>query len=529
MPNIPADIIILCVGAVLSALMIGILWKLHHQNHPKALWLLFFTEMWERFSFYGMRALLVLYMVNVMKVGDTAANLQYGGYMALVYTMPLIGGWIADSYLGARKSIILGGLLMAAGHLSLAVPLTPFFYLGLGFLISGNGFFKPNISSLLGRFYEANDPRKDTAFSIFYLGINVGAFLGSTLCGYLGEKVDWHLGFGIAGAFMILGLVVFLKFRSVLGDLGLPPRPEAPQPAHRVWIGLALGIVPIGAIMVYYYKVTSWVMPVMGTGAFAYVVWLGWNLSNEMINGPAATGTLEERCRDAQKMRQKLWAALILMVCSVTFWAFFEQSGGSFNLMTVRNVDLNVGGSELSGAMLNNNINPAFIILLTPVFAWLWGALVRMRKEPSAPVKFGISFLFMAVGFWMIVLGGQAAGETGLIPLVWFIAAYMFITCSELCISPIGLSVVSKLSPARMTGLLMGMWFLATAFGHGLAGFIGTLMAVPKGDHGASLTAVESLPIYTNVCGKVALVSVAGGIILIAVSPLIKRWMHGVK
>jgi len=524
------DIIILLVGTILSAAMIFILWRLHRENHPKALWLLFFTEMWERFSFYGMRALLVLYMVKVMGVGDAAANLQYGGYMALVYTMPLIGGWVADNYLGSRKAIVLGGLLMAAGHLSLAVPMDLFFYLGLGFLISGNGFFKPNISSFLGRFYETTDPRKDTAFSIFYLGINIGAFLGSTLCGYLGEKVNWHLGFGLAGAFMILGLVVFISFRHVLGELGHPPRPDESQPAHRWWIALALIIVPFGALLVKYYWITTWLMPLMGIAAFACVIWLGWKLSAEITNDPAAGATLQDRCASAQTMRQKLWAALILMLCSVAFWGFFEQSGGAFNLMADRNVDLTVGDTRLQAAMINNNVNPAFIILLTPVFAWLWGALVRRRMEPSAPLKFGFSFLLMALGYWMFVLGGKFAGGDGLMPLFWFIAAYFFITASELCLSPIGLSVVSKLSPARMTGLLMGMWFLATAFGHTLGGWIGTFMAVPKAKaDGTALTAPESLPYYMGPCFVITLVSLAGGVLMILFAPLIKRWMHGVK
>ena len=524
------DIIILIIGAVLSTVMIGVLWRLHSQNHPRALWLLFFTEMWERFSFYGMKALLVLYMVKVMHVGDAAANLQFGGYMALVYTMPLIGGWVADNYLGSRKSILLGGILMTLGHLSLAVPAELFFYLGLGFLISGNGFFKPNISSFLGRFYETTDPRKDTAFSIFYLGINIGAFLGSTLCGYLGQKVNWHLGFGLAGLFMILGLAVFCSFRRHLGDLGHPPRPHAPQPAHRWWIILAIGVVPVGALLVKFYSVTVWLMPVMGTVAFAYVIWLGWKLSAEMTADPTLPGTADDRSAAARAMRQKLWAALILMVCSVSFWGFFEQNGGSLNLMADRNVDRVVGDSELQAAMINNNVNPAFIILLTPVFAWIWGALVRRGMELTAPVKFGISFLFMALGYWMFVLGGNAAGSTGLMPLGWFIAAYFFMTASELCISPIGLSIVSKLSPPRMTGLLMGMWFLATAFGQLLAGGIGTLMAVPsaKAD-GTPYTAPESLPIYTAVCWNITLISLAGGVLMLACAPLIKRWMHGVK
>ncbi len=525
----PPDIILLLVGAVCSAAMIFILWRLHGQNHPKALWLLFFTEMWERFSFYGMKALLILYMVEVMKIGDEVANLQVGGYMALVYAMPLLGGWVADNYLGSRKAIVLGGVLMAAGHFSLAVPLDLFFYLGLGFLISGNGFFKPNISSFLGRYYETTDPRKDTAFSIFYLGINVGAFLGSTLCAYLGQAKDWHLGFGTAGVFMILGLVVFLRFRHVLGDLGHPPRPQAPQPAHRTWYAIALGLVPAGAVLVYYHEITKWLLPVVGAGALTYVIWLSWRISAELSHQPAADDEAREaNHQSGRKARQQIWAALLLMIGSVTWWGFFEQNAGSLNLLAKRNVDLVVGGTEWQSGTVNNAVNPAFIILLTPVFAWLWGALVRRKLEPSAPLKFGGAFLLMAVGFSMLLVGGQAAGTSGLMPLFWFIAAYFFLTASELCISPIGLSVVSKLSPVRMGALMMGMWFLATSFGGYIAGVIGAQMAVDE-EKLATLNPADSLPVYMQGFTWITWVSAAAGVLLILCAPLIKRWMHGVK
>jgi POT family proton-dependent oligopeptide transporter len=524
------NIIILIIGGFFSVIMVGILWRLHHENHPKALWLLFFTEMWERFSFYGMRALIVAYMTKVMLVPDGPANLQYGGYMALVYMMPLIGGIVADRYLGSRKTIVLGGLLMAAGHLSLAIPNEWFFFLGLGLLVSGNGFFKPNISSFLGKFYETTDPRKDTAFSIFYMGINIGAFLGAGICGYLGNSVNWHLGFGLAGIFMILGLVVFVAFRHLLGDIGHAPEanPLEKRPPDWVWYALAIGIVPISMGLVKRYEITNWLLPIMGVAALAYVIFQAWRISGGIINNPTAIGTLEERCLEAQRTRHKVWATLVLMVCSVVFWGFFEQSGGSLNLMAMRNVDMTVAGRALDPIMVNNAINPLFIIILTPVFAWIWNALIRRRLEMPAPVKFGVSFLFMAAGYAMFLVGGNAAGDTGLIPLFWFIAAYFFMTASELCISPIGLSVVSKLSPAGMTALLMGMWFLATSFGHHLGGWIGSKMAIDEAAAKLMAPAV-SLPTYLNGCYWITLVSLGGGVVLLALAPLIKRWMHGVK
>src|SRR4051812_44157264 len=250
------EIIIIIVGAIFSAMMIGVAWFINHKEHPQALWMLFFTEMWERFSFYGMRALLILFMTNVLLFKDVEANMRYGAYNALVYTMPLIGGYIADKFLGFRKSIVLGGILMAIGHLVLAIPSLTTFYLGLGFLISGNGFFKPNISSFLGRFYTENDPRKDAGYSIFYMGINIGAFLGSALCGYLGQKINWHLGFGVAGVFMILGLVVFLSFQRILEDKGHSPEPEKMQQKRfgvkNEWLLYAFGFafVPVALLLV---------------------------------------------------------------------------------------------------------------------------------------------------------------------------------------------------------------------------------------------------------------------------------------
>ena len=220
------DVLMIILGTIFSAVMIGVAYVINHKHQPKQIWMLFFTEMWERFSFYGMRALLILYMTHVLLFPDRDANLQYGAYNALVYTMPLLGGWLADRLLGFRKSIVLGGILMAIGHLVLAIPSTSTFFLGLGFLISGNGFFKPNISSLLGRFYEKEDPRKDAGYSIFYMGVNIGAFLGGAICGYLGQKINWHLGFGIAGIFMVLGLCVFLAFHRILEHQGHSPHPE---------------------------------------------------------------------------------------------------------------------------------------------------------------------------------------------------------------------------------------------------------------------------------------------------------------
>jgi POT family proton-dependent oligopeptide transporter len=530
------DIIIIIIGAAFSAVMISVAWFINHRTHPKALWLLFFTEMWERFSFYGMRALLILYMTKVLGFHDKEANLQYGAYNALVYTMPLIGGWIADRYLGFRKSIVLGGIIMAMGHLVLAIPSETTFFFGLGLLISGNGFFKPNISSFLGRFYETNDPRKDTAYSIFYMGINIGAFLGGAICGYLGEKISWHLGFGIAGIFMVLGLIIFVSFRKLLGDAGHPP-PVDPRVRHRplwIWYAVAAGLVPLSMLLVQRHAITDILLPVLGVVSLGYIIWLGCRMSVEAravgISAAAPGASVTDLEHDIKESREKLWAALIMIVLSIVFWGFFEQSGGMLNLVADRNVDMKVGDTTLQSAMVNNALNPFFIILLTPIFAWMWGSLGRRNWLPAAPVKFGIAFLLMGLGYWVFLMGGKSGAASGMMPLIFFVAGYFFMTASELFLSPIGLSMVSKLSPGRMVGLMMGMWFLASAFGHHLAGWVGSTMAIPTEEKGGiALTTVESLDIYSGGFEKIALVSLAGGIVILAVSPFIKRWMHGVK
>lgn len=510
------EILLIIIGGIFSVVMIGVTWLINSKEHPKALWILFFTEMWERFSFYGMRALLIVYTVEQLGFPDAAANMQYGAYNALVYTMPLIGGWIADRLLGFRKSIILGGIIMAIGHLVLAIPSHTTFFLGLGFLISGNGFFKPNISSFLGKFYAEQDIRKDSAYSIFYMGINIGGFLGTLICGYLGQKVNWHLGFGMAGIFMVLGLVVFLLFKHLLDDKGHSPVPElmATKTAgiKNEWLlyALAFALVPICMLMVKHYQLTNYVMVPLGIGALAYIVVLGMKFEKEV--------------------REKLWACTLMIIFSVVFWGFYEQSGGSLNLMALRNVDMHIGKTLLPSTAVNNCINPFYIILLSPLFAIMWSFLAKHKIEPPTPAKFGIAFLLLGLGYWVFVWGGSAGVATGFMPLWYLALGYFFITAGELFLSPIGLSMVSKLSPAQMVGYMMGTWFLASAFGHDLGGWIGAQMAIPEANtDGQPFTAMQSLPIYMKGCWEIARVSLIGGVLILISAPFIKKWMHGVK
>ncbi|MCO5232631.1 MAG: peptide MFS transporter [Chitinophagales bacterium] len=476
-------------------------------GHPKQLALLFMTEMWERFSFYGMRALLILYMVSQLQYSDEKGNLVYGSYQALVYTMPLFGGLIADKIFGFRRSVVLGGLLMMIGHLTLAIPQENTFYIGLGFLISGNGFFKPNISSMVGRLYRPGDSRRDAGFSIFYLGINVGAFMGGLACGYLGQKVNWHYGFGLAGIFMALGLIVFLLGQKSLGHIGLAPEPNTIKNFKQKQIAVVLlGFlqVPVFVVLLLNYKLMGYLLLPFCILAIIWVLIIAF--------------------RQEKVARQKMLTAVVLIFFSTFFWAFYEQGGGSLNLFADRNVDM----LGLSSAAINNSINPFYILLLTFPIAWLWVTLSKKNMNPSTPAKFAIAFILLGIGYYIFVSGGFFANE-GMVNLGFFAGGYLLITIGELFISPIGLSMITKLSPEKFTGMMMGFWFLASAMGQYLAGVIGTLMAIPSEGAETSISALNSLSIYSGVFTKITLAALIVAMILFAFTPLLKRWMHDVK
>ncbi|MCD6062682.1 MAG: hypothetical protein K0R82_593 [Flavipsychrobacter sp.] len=513
-------------------------------KYPKQLYVLFMTEMWERFTFYGMRALLILFMISGASFEafpDEKANLTYGAYQALVYAMPVFGGILADRLMGFRRAIFWGGILMAIGNFTLAIPNNIWaFYLGMGFIVVGNGFFKPNISSIVGNLYAPNDPRRDAGFSMFYMGINIGAFLGSLLCGWIGQTYSWHAGFGLAGVFMIVGLIVFKTGQKALGPIGLPPVPgkeeqiamgdmlDRPQddqtemittdkviPNYKakerlVFIG-SLVAIPLFAALLYYYKVMGSVFVPFGLIALGYILYLSG--------------------KENLEARLKIFAALVMIVFSILFWGFYEQGGGSLNLFAARNVNMNFFGLELSSAAVNNSVNPVWVILLSPVFGYLWVAMANKRLEPNSPLKFAIGLILLGLSFYVFVLAGHAAGTDGKISLGMFVVGYFIMSCGELCLSPIGLSMITKLSPAKMVGLMMGMWFLASAFGQYVAGLVGTLMAIPsEGGEGTGLAVnpIETLPVYMGVFEKIAWISIGCGVLLLILSPLLKRWMKDV-
>ena len=480
-------------------------------KQPRQLYLLFFAEMWERFSFYGMKALLIAYMVTELKFDEPKSYGILGAYSALVYTMPMLGGMLADRFLGYRRAVIYGGILMTIGHLVLALPQEWSFFYGMAFIICGNGFFKPNISSLVGTLYQENDPRRDSGFSLFYMGINIGAALGGLLCGYVGQRINWHYGFGLAGIFMVLGLIVFAFGQKSLGDRGLPPNLAA---LKKKVIGItqeqliyvaALLIIPVVVALFHRYEIMDYFMAILGIIAIAYVLW--------------------EAFRMDRVSRNKLIAALFMIIFSILFWAFYEQNAGSLNLFAMRNVDMHVMGVELPALSVNNFLPPGWVVILSFFFAWLWTWLAKRKLEPTTPVKFGFAFVLMAIGFLVFYIACLKA-DSGLISLLAFALGYMFIIAGELCLSPIGLSMVTKLSPVRMVAVMMGIWFFASAGGEFLAGKIGTLMSVPEA---VQNNAVASLPYYATILKEIALASGIAGVAILLLSPLVKKWMGDVK
>lgn len=689
-------------------------------GHPTGLYALFFAEMWERFSYYGMRALLLLYMLKgFLGYGDKDANAVYGAYTALVYMTPFFGGIIADKLLGRRTSVVIGGMLMAAGHLLMTIEKELWFFSALGFLIAGNGFFKPNISSMVGEMYPAGSTKRDGGFTIFYIGINLGAAMSPLLCGYIGETYGWHYGFGLATIGMMVGLAVFvapnlltqamismaavasafsmLRYNagdfyslifnyfvvaalvvsavaavSALAKGGLPKEiGNAPDPANwnknlvMVLIGTAL-VIPIFVILVSGFSVIpgvneqvtlipeAWIKPMEESsnklikGMAKFVEEAGRPAGLVLIlSGLIATIYL---LREALKMdkvaRQRMYVVFILTFFSVWFWAFFEQQGSSINNFTDRNVDrvsetevvatddvgttvqlrlvteesvadlpffsqeylghengastigpqiekairgveaakeeskqlsqeeldavvtdvlaqsqmnmtamtylrefakseeagpedktiewtytdenvdnLGLGGSEIPASVFQA-VNAIYIMIFGLVLTALWDFLGSRGLEPSTPVKFALGLLQVGLGFAMLYFGAQAADADGMVASFWLLMMYLLLTTGELCLSPVGLSMVTKLSPKRLVSTVMGSWFLATAFAQFLAAIIAQFAVVNTGDSKFVPIPKETVNIYGDVYLSIAIMAgVAGGVCLL-LSPLLKKWMH---
>ena len=481
-------------------------------GHPKGLFVCFATEMWERFSYYGMRALLILYLTKHWEFTDATSYLIYGAYTSLVYIMPVFGGMLADQILGSKKAVTYGAILLVFGHLGMTVESNEqIFYLSLALIVSGVGFLKPNISTMVGALYEEGDPRRDSGFTIFYMGINIGAFTATLLCGYLGEQVGWAYGFGAAGIGMLFGLIIFLWGQKYLEGLAEPPSNKYLQKMNGISYESWAYISGIFMVLVTWFLVqNSQIVGQLlgGFGAIFIGAWLLYALF---------------RC--APDERDRLIVVGILILFSLIFWALFEQAGSSLNILTDRGVNRVIFGWEVPASMFQS-LNAGFIFTIAPLFAMLWIALAKRNMEPSTPIKFSIGIIFVGLGFLALVYGmGSSEGlQTG---VFWIILIYLLHTLGELCLSPVGLSSVTKLSPQRIVGFMMGMWFFASAAGNYVAGLIAR--ATTSDSSGVSndvfdLTQKQSfMDVYTDV----GLMAIGCGIFLAILTPILKKLMHG--
>ncbi len=485
-------------------------------GHPRGLFLLFFMEMWERFSFYGMRALLIFYLTKHFLFSDTAASLTYGAYMSLVYISPLVGGYLADRYLGQRKAVLFGGITIAAGHVILGIEgdtgasgfAQDMFWLGLATIVVGTGFLKANVSALVGQLYPRRDVRRDPAYTIFYMGINLGSVMGPILCGYLGERWGWSWGFGAASVGMIAGVIGFAWGTPLLNGAGEAPDPQALKarvgPFSREWniyIGSLLGI-----------GLTWFLIQSSGTVGVLLVVAAALMVAYLLYE---ALTQLDKFGRD------RLLAALFLLALNPIFWGLYEQTGSSLSLFTDRHVDRVMLGWTVPASVFQS-VNAIFILLLGPVFAWIWIALGRRRIEPSAPAKFGLGITLVGAGFLVLVVGATMAGAGMPTPVIFILLLYLLHTMGELALSPVGLSAMSTLSPARMIGLLMGIWFLSMAGGEYVAGLIAAATGSGEGNAASPAAVDHILDIYS----RIGWIAVIAGFGVMAIAPLIRKRMH---
>jgi POT family proton-dependent oligopeptide transporter len=558
-------------------------------GHPRGLAILFFTEMWERFSYYGMRGLLILYLTQHFLFSDERSALMYGAYTALVYVMTIVGGSLADRYLGQRKAVTFGAILLVLGHFGMAfegggskemltyqgteyqvtldgrggdanqiiisgsgvsmisftegaadmivadpaavglparIPTSEFttritqeplfvniLYLSMALIIAGVGYLKANISTIVGALYKLEDPRRDSGFTIFYMGINLGAFLASAICGTLGIVYGWKYGFGLAGFGMLFGLLVFLWGQKFLEGRAEPPDPEklkekvfGPVSVEAACYLAGLAIVAVSMALVMNADVIpDWFVGMLGVAIFVFLI--GYCIVK--LHG-------DERSR--------MFAAIYFILAQIPFWALFEQAGSSLNLLTDRLVDRNLFGWSIPAPVFQS-ANPVFIFMFAPLFAWMWIALAKRGREPSTPVKFSIGVFGVGLGFLALVAGMTASGTSGLTPVFFIILIYWIHTMAELMLSPVGLSAVTKMAPARVVGMSMGAWFLFSGLSNYLAGVIARGTGAET--IGGQLTdVIAAKATYISVYTNVAYVGMGVGVVMFLISPLIKRLMR---
>ncbi len=481
-------------------------------GHPKGLVVCFATEMWERFSYYGMRALLILYLTKHWEFTDATSYLIYGAYTSLVYIMPVFGGMLADQILGSKKAVTYGAILLVFGHLGMTVESNEqIFYLSLALIVSGVGFLKPNISTMVGALYEEGDPRRDSGFTIFYMGINIGAFTATLLCGYLGEQVGWAYGFGAAGIGMLFGLIIFLWGQKYLEGLAEPPSNKYLQKMNGISYESWAYISGIFMVLATWFLVQNSQLVGQLLGGFGAIFIGAW--------------LLYALFRCAPDERDRLIVVGILILFSLIFWALFEQAGSSLNILTDRGVNRVIFGWEVPASMFQS-LNAGFIFTIAPLFAMLWIALAKRNMEPSTPIKFSIGIILVGLGFLALVYGMRSSEglQTG---VFWIILIYLLHTLGELCLSPVGLSSVTKLSPQRIVGFMMGMWFFASAAGNYVAGLIARATASDSSGVSNDVFDLTQKQSFMDVYTDVGLMAIGCGIFLAILTPILKKLMHG--
>jgi POT family proton-dependent oligopeptide transporter len=480
-------------------------------GHPRQLWMLFMTEFWERFSFYGMRWALTLYIVAQFFGGDASgqayAARTYGAFLALVYATAIFGGYAADRLIGYQRSILLGAIITALGLFMIIVPNQEVFLMGLAVVITGNGLFKPNISTMVGKLYGPTDDRRDSGFTIFYMGINAGALVAPLLTGWLAtnafgvpEHENYKAVFLTTGVGMLISLLWFWFGRRSLGDIGRPPEGKGMGSMLIVLVGAA-----ICAPVIYF------LLSKVGAEPLQYV------LSAMFII--LAILLIAEGIREGKDQRDKVIAMILLFMFNIFFWCFFEQAGSSFNFLAENIVNRDFGGWEFPVGWFQS-VNPAGIVILAPIVAVVWSTLARMKAEPSVPRKFGLGLILNGLSFTVLMYALTNLVHDGQIPFWPLALTYVIQTVGELCLSPIGLSMVTKLAPLKYVGLAMGGWFLSTAIGNNLSGIVAAMISGETG-----MTVESALSGFT----LIFYILMGAGILLFLIAPLIRKLMHGVK
>jgi proton-dependent oligopeptide transporter, POT family len=500
-------------------------------GHPLGLFVCFTTEMWERFSFYGMKYLLLLYLTKYHLFSDANGLEVLGSYAALVYAMPVIGGLLADRYLGMRKAVVFGGTLLVLGHLGMAIEgeqasrvngvvvqdqgALQVFYFSLALIVIGVGFLKPNISTIVGRLYAKDDPRRDPGFTIFYMGINLGAFTATLLCGYLGETLGWRYGFGAAGIGMLFGLVTFLYGQKHLHGQAEPAdkallKEKSPLGINKEWTIYLCGLLAVVAAwqMLQFHSAVGTLLNVLSV---VVLLGLGWFVTF--------------KCDPVE--RSRMLVLIILTMSTVVFWALFEQSAASMTLFADRVLDRHLLGVELTASQFGA-MNSLFIFIFAPVFAFLWTTLGQRGREPGTAIKFALGIAQAGLGFGALVLGASMPDESGRVAAYWLVLAYFLHTCGELCLSPVGLSAVTKLAVPSVVGVMMGAWFLATAYSEFVAVQLSKMAAIKTVD-GNVTDIASALSSYTELFTSLLWVGLGFAAVLLIVSPVLKKMAHGIN